>query len=69
MIFLYRVMQDIERIDRKSLVEEHDGRETRGHRFKLAKQHSRINVRRESYGLRMVDGWNAMGKDVIEFTS
>ena len=42
---------------------------TRGHEFKLAKEASRLETRRHSFGLRVVNRWSSLPADVVSSNS
>ncbi|MGL5708552.1 MAG: reverse transcriptase domain-containing protein, partial [Aeromonas sp.] len=42
---------------------------TRGHRYKLSKQHSRLECRRNFFALRIVDFWNKLPQELVEVST
>ena len=42
---------------------------TRGHRYKLNKPKSRLEIRRNFFSLRVINEWNKLPNDVVEATS
>ena len=44
----------------------HDANPTRGHTFKIFKQHSRLNLRKFFFSHRIVDTWNSLPAEIAE---
>ena len=42
---------------------------TRGHRFKLFKKRSRLEIRKQSFFYRILDIWNSLPESVVESPS
>ena len=42
---------------------------TRGHRYKLSKSRSRLEVRKKFFSQRVINEWNKLPVDVVEATS
>ena len=64
MIDLYKYTAGIYNADRPSF-ELHTGRDTRGHSKKLAKDRSRLDIRRMFFSQRVVSVWNGLPEAVV----
>ena len=42
---------------------------TRGHVYKIEKQHCRLNLRKEFFAIRVIDKWNSLPGHVVESQS
>ena len=69
MIQVYKIVTGIDRIDPNSIFEFRKKSKTRGHKKKLFKRRSRLNVRKGSFSQRTVNDWNSLPQAVIESES
>jgi len=46
-----------------------DGSRTRGHRWKLVKEHSRCDVRLHFFSVRVLSRWNSLPQSVVQVNS
>ena len=73
MIQVYKILSGRDRVDREKLLPSSNTNRTRGHSLKMRKRHSRLNVRKHSFGMRVVNEWNSLpdwvlgGKDLNDF--
>ena len=65
LIETFKIMNGIDRIARNKFFELNTGSRTRGHKFKLAKQRSRLEIRRNYFSQRVVNNWNKLPDNVI----
>ncbi len=68
MITTYKILRGIDRVNKDKLFNT-GGTRTRGHRWKLSTHMSHRDVRRNFFSVRVVNGWNALGSDVVEADS
>ena len=66
MIQTFKILTGKDQIDQDKLLPLSHTTRTRGHNLKLGKQQGRLNVRKHSFGLRVVNDWNALPDWVIE---
>ena len=66
LIQTYKIMQGLNNVQKEAIfrLAEPDS-VTRGHRFKLAKQHSRLKLRQNSLGIRIVNTWNNLPDSIV----
>ena len=73
MIQVWKILTGKDRIDKENLLPLPNSTRTRGHTLKLGKQRGRLNVRKQSFGLRVVNDWNSLpdwvvcAKDINQF--
>jgi len=65
MIQTFRILKGIDNINADQFFTLSE-RQSRGHRLKLVKPRSRINLRKNTFSSRIVDNWNALPANVIE---
>ena len=65
MIQVYKILTGKDRINQEKLLPRSQLTRTRGHRMKLVKQRGRLNIRKFSFGLRVVNNWNALPDSVV----
>ena len=68
-IEVYKIINNIDNIDRNKLFPPSNARNTRGHTVKIQKKYCRTNIRKHSFSQRIVDTWNSLPQEVIEATS
>ena len=69
MIQVFKILKEIDRIDPDKFFAVRQGSRTRGHKFKIEKQRSRLNIRKYFFTNRIVDNWNALPDLVVESDS
>ena len=66
MIQVFKLLNNFYDIDTQQIIPlQHQGLSTRGHPFKLKKQHSRLNVRKNFFTNRVVDQWNSLPTETV----
>ena len=67
LIMMYKVVNDMERIDRGDLVLERErlSQRTRGHSRKVEKSQCLRDIRKYSFPHRVVDAWNGLSEGVV----
>ena len=61
----YKILHDIDHIDRTKLFSMATATNTRGHSLKLFKRRTRLNQRSNFYSNRVVDVWNNLPEEVV----
>ena len=60
MVQVFKIMHDIDKVDKGKLFQMSECNTTRGHSLKLFKKGSRLNVRANYFSQRVVDQWNSL---------
>ena len=69
LIQVYKLMTGIDNMDYKQFFEiNHTGR-TRGHRLKLVKKQTRLDIRKHFFSQRVVKHWNSLPNSVVDAPS
>ena len=69
LIETFKIIKGFSKVDyTKWFTLSHNNR-TRGHRYKLNKPKSRLEIRRNFFSLRVINEWNKLPNDVVEATS
>lgn len=66
MIQVYKILNQIDKLDKDIFFKECNQSSTRGHSQKLAKINSRLNVRLKSFSLRVINPWNSLPETCIQ---
>ena len=69
LIQVYKILNNIDLVDKEKLFTITEYRQTRGHPYKLFNRRSRLNIRANSYGNRVVNSWNALPEKVVNAPS
>lgn len=64
-IQVYKILNDIDIVDRDKLFKLATYSQTRGHPFKLYKERSRLNIRMNSFSNRVINTWNELPNNVV----
>ena len=62
---VYKIMNDIDLANKDKLFQMATFQTTRGHPLKLFKRRSRLNVRANSFSMRVIDNWNSLPTNVV----
>ena len=66
LIQMYKIVHGLNDIRQEALFEfAHHEAGTRGHIFKIQKQHTRLQLREHSFSVRIVNLWNSLPEDVV----
>ena len=65
LIEVYKIMNNIEQVEKDTFFKFPNYAATRGHQFKLAKKQHRLKVRSNSFSLRVIDSWNSLPDKVV----
>ena len=69
MVQTYKIVRDIDIVDKDKLFTIVTETRTRGHKYKLFKRRSRLNIRKNVFSNRVVDTWNNLPSSVVEAPS
>ena len=69
MIEVFKTLRGINKIDESSLFQLVNNSRTRGHRFKLSKARSKLDIRKNFFSQRVVNSWNGLPESVVEADS
>ena len=69
MIQTFKIIHGIDRIDKDMFFSAFTVEATRGHAFKLFQRRSRLDVRANSFGVRVVSDWNSLPMEVVTANS
>ena len=65
MIQVYKIVSGMDRIDADSLFPPAPGLATRSNGEKIFKQRSRLDIRKNSFTMRVVDDWNRLPASIV----
>ena len=65
MVEVYKIMNDIDLANKDKLFQMATFQATCGHPLKLFKRRSRLNVRANSFSMRVIDNWNSLPTNVV----
>ena len=65
----YKLTQGLYKVNAENYLLRNNDERTRGHKYKLKKQASHLEIRKHFYGLRVVDVWNSLLESVVEAPS
>ena len=68
-IQVYKILHDIDKVDKNKLFTLSGYTATRGHSLKLFKRRSRLKIRANSFSNRVVDVWNSLPEQVVQAPS
>ena len=66
LIQVFKLVKGIDKIDYNRFFQLADNTRTRGHRLKIVKVRSRLDIRNKFFSQRVVNSWNMLPSDVIE---
>jgi ribonuclease P/MRP protein subunit RPP40 len=69
MIEVFKTLHGINKISESSLFQLANNSRTRGHRFKLTKTRSKLDIRKNFFSQRVVNNWNGLPECVVEADS
>ena len=65
MIQTYKIIHDIDKVNRDVFFTDVTVEATRGHPLKLFQKRSRLDVRANAFGIRVVNDWNSLPTEVV----
>ena len=65
MVQVYKVLHNIDKVDKDKLFQMATYSATRGHSLKLFKRRNRLNVRANYFSQRVIDQWNAFPESIV----
>ena len=66
---LFKMVKGISTVPLQTYFKLADGSRTRGHRWKLVKEHSRCDVRLHFLSVRVLNRWNSLPQSVVQVNS
>jgi hypothetical protein len=66
LIQVFKLIKGIDKMDYNKFFQLVDNTRTRGHRFKIVKVRSRLDIRNKFFSQRVVNYWNMLSSDVVE---
>ena len=66
MIEVFKILKGINKCDRDNWFQLANNNRTRGHRFKLIKNRSRLDIRKHFFSQRVVNDWNNLPEEVVD---
>ena len=69
LIEAFKLIRGFENLDYRTFFNLNNSNRTRGHRYKLVKNRSRLDIRKYFFSQRIVDLWNKLPQGVVEATS
>ena len=68
-IQVFKLIKGIDNVDYRTLFKLADCSRTRGHKFKIVKVRSRLEIRKNFFSVRVVNEWNKLPSLVVEAES
>ena len=68
-IHVYKILHDIDKVDKNKLFTLSEYTSTGGHSLKLFKHRSRLKIRANNFGNRVVDTWNSLPEQIVQASS
>ena len=65
MVQVYKIMNDIDKVDKDKLFAMSQYAGTRGHPFKIYKKRFRLNIRGNYFSNRIIDSWNELPENTV----
>ena len=65
LIEVYKIMNNIDQVEKDTFFKFSNYAATRGHQFELAKKQHRLKRRSNSFSLRVIDSWNSLPDKVV----
>ena len=69
MIQVFKILSSIDNVETNKFFEMDHGRVTRGHSKKIRKKNCHLDIRKYSFGNRVVDFWNGLPQEVVSSDS
>ena len=69
MIEVFKILKGISKLDSASWFQLANNSRTRGHKLKLIKKRSRLDIRKHFFSQRVVNDWNSLPEIVVEAES
>lgn len=66
---VYKFIKGVNKLDYKKFFSIAIGSRTRGHKYKLDKNRSRLDLRKYFFSQRIVNGWNALPEEIVDALS
>ena len=66
MIQVFKLIKGFDKVDYKHFFQLSTDRRTRGHKLRLVKVRSRLDIRRNFFSQRVVNSWNVLPDKVVE---
>jgi len=66
---LFKMVRGISNVPLQTFFKLADGSRTRGHRWKLVKEHSRCDARLYIFSVRVVNRWNSLSESAVQVNS
>jgi len=63
---VFKIVKGITKSHNKNWFQFANNNRTRGHRFKLVKNRSRLDIRKHFFSQRVVNDWNSLPEEVVE---
>ena len=63
---VFKLIKGIDNVDYRTFFQLPEGSRTRGHKFKMIKLRSRLEIRRNFYSQRIVNAWNKLPSFVVD---
>ena len=65
MVQVYKILHNIDKVDKDKLFQMATYSTTRGHSLKLFKRRNRLNVRANLFSQRVIDQWNVFSESIV----
>ena len=65
MIEVYKILNGIDNISFNEFFEMFDASITRGNSYKIKMKHSRLDMRKYSFAIRVIENWNSLSDNTV----
>ena len=65
MIEVFKIVKGIDKVDKNIFFAFADNSRVRGHKYKLVKRHSKLDIRKQFFSNRVINDWNSLPDEVV----
>ena len=69
MLQTYKILHNIDNTNKNIFFNLANNSRTRGHSLKLLKPNTRLEIRKNSFGVRIINNWNSLTEEIVSAPS